>query len=176
MRSLNTLSIASRFFVLPLSLTIIMHCSMHFLIKRCLFLPCLLFAIFSYAFCEITDTENRKSKCHMTAVTLNRQRMRLAKKKLKLRSSRSESNRRLRATCTKTAAHTWQAEAIWTLLLLFWPTVARRRRLDSDLNERSFRSRLSWAKTAAASKWPLPATCALLFWYTWPADADWTLI
>ena len=35
---------------------------------------------------------------------------------------------------------------------------------------------LPWAKTAAASKWPLRATCALLFWCTWPADADWTLI
>ena len=57
---------------------------------------------------------------------------------LKLRSSRSESNRRLRATCTKTAAHTWHADAIWKLLL-FWPTEARRRRLDSDLNERSLR-------------------------------------
>ena len=54
----------------------------------------------------------------------------------KLRSSRSESNRRLRATCTKKAAHTWHADAIWKLLL-FWPTVARRRRLESDLDERS---------------------------------------
>ena len=57
-------------------------------------------------------------------------------KDLKLRSSRSEFNRRLRATCTKTAAHTWHADAIWKLLL-FWATVARRRRLESDLDERS---------------------------------------
>ena len=56
---------------------------------------------------------------------------------LKLSSSRSEFNRRLRATCTKTAAHTWHAEAIWTLLL-FWPTVARSGRLDADLDERSY--------------------------------------
>ena len=33
---------------------------------------------------------------------------------------------------------------------------------------------LSWAKTAAASKWPLQATWALLFCCTWPAAADWT--
>ena len=57
---------------------------------------------------------------------------------LKLRSSRSESNRRLRATCTKTASHTWHADAIWKLLL-FWPTIARRRRLESALDERSLR-------------------------------------
>ena len=38
--------------------------------------------------------------------------------------------------CTKTAAHTWHADAIWKLLL-FWPTVARRRRMESDLDERS---------------------------------------
>ena len=55
----------------------------------------------------------------------------------KLRSSRSASNRPLRATCTKTAAHTWHLDAIWTLLL-FWPTVARSGRLDADLDERSF--------------------------------------
>ena len=55
---------------------------------------------------------------------------------LKLRSSRAESNRPLRATCTKTAVPTWFAEAIWTLLL-FWPTVARRGRLDPALDERS---------------------------------------
>ena len=55
----------------------------------------------------------------------------------KLRSSRAESNRPLRATCTKTAAPTWHAEAILTLLL-FWPTVARSGRLDADLDERSF--------------------------------------
>ena len=41
---------------------------------------------------------------------------------LKLHSSRSASNRPLRATCTKTAAHTWHAEAIWTLLL-FWTLI-----------------------------------------------------
>ena len=35
---------------------------------------------------------------------------------------------------------------------------------------------LPWAKTAAASKWPLRPTWALLFWCTWPAAADWTLI
>ena len=33
---------------------------------------------------------------------------------------------------------------------------------------------LPWAKTAAASKWPLRTTWALLFWCTWPAAADWT--
>ena len=32
--------------------------------------------------------------------------------------------------------NTWFAAAIWTLLL-FWPTVARRGRLDSPLDERS---------------------------------------
>ena len=37
----------------------------------------------------------------------------------------TSSNRSLRATCTKKAAPTWFAEAIWTLLL-FWPTVAHR--------------------------------------------------
>ena len=47
------------------------------------------------------------TQMHLTAVHL----------RLQLRSSRSESNRQLRATCTKTAAHTWHAEAIWTLLL-----------------------------------------------------------
>ena len=57
--------------------------------------------------------------------------------KLKLRSSRSASNRPLRATCTKTAAHSWHADAIWKLLL-FWPTVARSGRLNADLDERSF--------------------------------------
>ena len=50
----------------------------------------------------------------------------------------TSSNRPLRATCTKTAAPTWFAEAIWTLLL-FWPTVARSCQLDSALDERSFR-------------------------------------
>ena len=55
---------------------------------------------------------------------------------LKLRSSRSVSNRPLRATCTKTAAHTWHAEVIWTLLL-FWPTVAHSGRLDDIIDERS---------------------------------------
>ena len=69
---------------------------------------------------------NNSGETHLTAAGL------------KLRSSRSESNRRLRATCTKTAAHTWHADAIWKLLL-FWPMVARRRRLESDLDERSFR-------------------------------------
>ena len=49
----------------------------------------------------------------------------------------TSSNRPLRATCIKTAAPTWFAEAIWTLLL-FWPTVARSCRLDFDLDERSF--------------------------------------
>ena len=49
---------------------------------------------------------------------------------------------RLWATCAKTAAPTWYAEAIWTLLL-YWPTVARRgqldgSQLDSALDERSF--------------------------------------
>ena len=34
----------------------------------------------------------------------------------------------------------------------------------------------AWAKTAAASKWPLCATWALLFWHTWPAAANWTLL
>ena len=52
-----------------------------------------------------------------------------------------------RATCTKTAAHTWHADAI-RKLLLFWPTVARRRRLESDLDERSFtitkKNRITW--------------------------------
>ena len=43
----------------------------------------------------------------------------------------------MRARCTKTAAYTWHAEAIWTLLL-FWPTVARSGRLDADLDERSY--------------------------------------
>ena len=57
---------------------------------------------------------------------------------LKLRSSRAESNWPLRATCAKTAAPSWYAEAIWTLLL-FWPTVARSGQLDSALDERSFR-------------------------------------
>ena len=76
---------------------------------------------------KIYCTETRKNKNLLEFTLL-----------LKLRSSRSESNRRLRATCTKTAAHTWDADAIWKLLL-FWPTVARRRRLESDLDERSFR-------------------------------------
>ena len=58
--------------------------------------------------------------------------------RLKLRSSKSGSDRRLRATCTKTAAHTWHADAIWKLLL-FWPTVARSRRSEPLLDERSFR-------------------------------------
>ena len=43
---------------------------------------------------------------------------------------------KMRATCTKTAAHTWHADAIWKLLL-FRPKVACRRRLESDLDERS---------------------------------------
>ena len=68
--------------------------------------------------------------------------MALFKFRLKLRSSRSESNRRLRATCTKTAAHTWHADAIWKLLL-FWSTVARRRRLESDLDELSLYNEFS---------------------------------
>ena len=55
---------------------------------------------------------------------------------LKLRSSMTSSYRPLRATCTKTAAPTWFAEAIWTLLL-FWPTVARSGRLDDVIDERS---------------------------------------
>ena len=46
---------------------------------------------------------------------------------LKLRSS----------ACTKTAAPTWFAAAIWTLLL-FWPTVARSGRLDDVIDKRSF--------------------------------------
>ena len=50
----------------------------------------------------------------------------------KLRSSRSASNRPLGAPCTKTAAPTWQAAAIWTLLL-FWPTVACSGQLDAAL-------------------------------------------
>ena len=45
-----------------------------------------------------------------------------AKSKLELRSSRAESNWPLWDTCAKTAALTWYAEAIWTLLL-FWPMV-----------------------------------------------------
>ena len=45
---------------------------------------------------------------------------------------RAASNRPLRATCTKTAAPTWFAAAIWTLLL-FWPTVARSGQLDAAL-------------------------------------------
>ena len=49
----------------------------------------------------------------------------------------TSSNRSLRATCTKKAAPTWFAEAIWTLLL-FWPTVAHRGRLDDVIDERSF--------------------------------------
>ena len=64
---------------------------------------------------------------------------RLTNHYLKFRSSRAESNWPLRATCTKTAAPTWFAEAIWTLLL-FWPTVARSCQLDSALDERSFSS------------------------------------
>ena len=55
---------------------------------------------------------------------------------IKLRSSRTESNWPLRATCAKTAAPTWYAEAILTLLL-FWPMVARSCQLDSALDERS---------------------------------------
>ena len=35
---------------------------------------------------------------------------------------------------------------------------------------------LPWAKTAPASKWPLRTTWALLFWHTWPAAANWTLL
>ena len=56
---------------------------------------------------------------------------------LKLRSSRAASNWPLRATCTKTEPPTWQAAAIWTLLL-FWLTVARSGQLDAALDERSF--------------------------------------
>ena len=48
----------------------------------------------------------------------------------------TSSNRPLRATCTKTAAPTWFAAAIWTLLL-FWPTVARSGRLDDVIDELS---------------------------------------
>ena len=59
-----------------------------------------------------------------------------SKSLLKLRSSRAESNWRLRATCAKTAAPTWYAEAIWTLLL-FWSAVVRSGQLDSALDERS---------------------------------------
>ena len=44
----------------------------------------------------------------------------LCQNEFKLRSSRSESNRRLRATCTKTAAPTWYVDAILTLLLFFF--------------------------------------------------------
>ena len=43
-------------------------------------------------------------------------------------------------------------------------------------SNRQLRATVAWAKTAAESKWHLRATFALLFWCTWPADADWTLI
>ena len=38
------------------------------------------------------------------------------------------------------------------------------------------RATVAWAKTAAASKWPLRTTWTLLFWHTWPAEANWTLL
>ena len=68
----------------------------------------------------------------------------------KLRSSRSASNRPLRATCTKKAAHTWHAEAIWTLLL-FWPTVARSGRLDAEVDERSLRNTFLFLGTSTSA-------------------------
>ena len=86
---------------------------------------------------------------------------------LELRSSRSESNRPLRATCTKTAAHTWHAEAIWTLLL-FWPTVASSGWLDADLDERSFKP-LSVTNNSVVCERPLRAAWVLLLWSTWLA-------
>ena len=59
-------------------------------------------------------------------------------------------------------------------------------RMDKDSHsDRSFvhldqrpigRCKLPWAKTVAASKWPLRTTWALLFWHTWPAEANWTLL
>ena len=54
---------------------------------------------------------------------------------LKLRSS----------ACTKTAAPTWFAAAIWTLLL-FWPTVARSGRLNDVIDERSLKLESFWKK------------------------------
>ena len=82
---------------------------------------------------------------------------------LKLRSSRSESNRRLRATCTRTAAHTWHADAIWKLLL-FWPMVARRRRLESDLDERSLCHAVQVKSKPNSKSWK-SSSIKVLFWW-----------